>query len=54
MTYGRCNLTTCRYNFDHKCTDKRHRQECIEVKHSKWYMKDEYKRKIMGNVKEDE
>lgn len=36
MNCGRCDFTTCRYNFDHKCTDKRHRQECVEVKHDKY------------------
>lgn len=54
MTYGRCTFTYCRYNVDHKCTDQRHRQECISVKHNKWYMKDEFNRKLMENVKEDE
>lgn len=54
MTYGRCTYTYCRYNVDHKCTDQRHRQECISVKHNKWYMKDEFNRKLMENIKEDE
>lgn len=26
-----CNLTTCRYNADGKCTNEENRKECIEV-----------------------
>ena len=26
-----CNLTTCRYNADRKCTNEEKRKECIEV-----------------------
>ena len=26
-----CNLTTCRYNADWKCTNEEKREECIEV-----------------------
>ena len=26
-----CNLTTCRYNADGKCTNEEKRKECIEV-----------------------
>ena len=26
-----CNLTTCRYNADGKCTNEKKRKECIEV-----------------------
>ena len=26
-----CNLTTCRYNADGKCTNKEKREECVEV-----------------------
>lgn len=26
-----CNLTTCRYNKDGKCTNKEKRKECVEV-----------------------
>ena len=26
-----CNLTTCRYNADGKCTNEGKRKECIEV-----------------------
>lgn len=26
-----CNLTTCRYNKDKKCTDEEKRIECVEV-----------------------
>ena len=26
-----CNLTTCRYNKDKKCTNKEKRKECVEV-----------------------
>lgn len=26
-----CNLTTCRYNKDGKCTNEEKREECIEV-----------------------
>lgn len=35
--YGRgymdnnCNLTTCRYNKDGKCTNEEKREECVEV-----------------------
>ncbi len=27
----KCNLTTCRYNADGKCTNEEKREECIEV-----------------------
>ena len=27
----KCNLTTCRYNEDGKCTNEENRKECIEV-----------------------
>lgn len=27
----KCNLTSCRYNADGKCTDDEKRKECIEV-----------------------
>ena len=26
-----CNLTTCRYNADSKCTNEEKREECVEV-----------------------
>ena len=26
-----CNLTTCRYNKDGKCTNEEKRKECVEV-----------------------
>ena len=26
-----CNLTTCRYNADGKCTNEEKRKECLEV-----------------------
>lgn len=26
-----CNLTTCRYNKDNKCTNQEKREECVEV-----------------------
>lgn len=26
-----CNLSTCRYNTDGKCTNKEKRKECVEV-----------------------
>ena len=26
-----CNLTTCRYNADEKCTNAEKRKECVEV-----------------------
>ena len=26
-----CNLTTCRYNADGKCTNEEKREECVEV-----------------------
>ena len=26
-----CNLTTCRYNADGKCTNEKKREECVEV-----------------------
>lgn len=26
-----CNLTTCRYNKDNKCTNNEKRTECVEV-----------------------
>ena len=26
-----CNLTTCRYNADGKCTNEEKRKECVEV-----------------------
>ena len=26
-----CNLTTCRYNNDRKCTNEEKRKECVEV-----------------------
>ena len=26
-----CNLTTCRYNADRKCTNEEKREECVEV-----------------------
>ena len=26
-----CNLTTCRYNADGKCTNEEKREECLEV-----------------------
>ena len=26
-----CNLTTCRYNEDGKCTNEEKREECIEI-----------------------
>ncbi len=26
-----CNLTTCRYNADGKCTNEENREECVEV-----------------------
>lgn len=26
-----CNLTTCRYNADGKCTNKEKREECVDV-----------------------
>ena len=26
-----CNLTTCRYNTDGKCTNEEKRKECVEV-----------------------
>lgn len=26
-----CNLTTCRYNKDIKCTNEEKRKECVEV-----------------------
>lgn len=50
MNCGRCDFTTCRFNKNHNCTDRQHRLECISVKHNKWYMKDEYNKKIMENV----
>jgi hypothetical protein len=53
MTYGRYTYTYCRYNVDHKCTDKRHRQECIEAKNSE-YVDMEYKRYVADCVKENE
>ncbi len=53
MTYGRCNLTTCRYNFDRKCTDKWHRQQCVEAKHSEQANETEYKRMIADMVVEE-
>lgn len=28
---GLCNLTTCRYNQDGKCTNEDKRKECVEV-----------------------
>ena len=27
----KCNLTTCRYNADGKCTNEEKRKECVEV-----------------------
>ncbi len=27
----KCNLTSCRYNADGKCTNKEKRKECVEV-----------------------
>ena len=27
----KCNLTTCRYNADGKCTNEEKREECVEV-----------------------
>ena len=29
-----CNLTTCRYNADGKCTNEKKREECIRVSKS--------------------
>ena len=26
-----CNLTTCRYNADGKCTNEEKREECVEI-----------------------
>ena len=26
-----CNLTTCRYNTDGKCTNEEERKECVDV-----------------------
>ena len=26
-----CNLTTCRYNADGKCTNEKKREECVRV-----------------------
>ena len=26
-----CNLTTCRYNADGKCTNEEKREECVDV-----------------------
>ena len=28
---GNCNLTTCRYNADGKCTNEEERKECVRV-----------------------
>ena len=28
---AKCNLTTCRYNEDGKCTNEGKRKECVEV-----------------------
>lgn len=30
-TNKKCNLTTCRYNADGKCTNEEKRKECVEV-----------------------
>ena len=30
-TNKKCNLTTCRYNADGKCTNEEKREECVEV-----------------------
>ena len=27
----KCNLTSCRYNADEKCTNEEKREECVEV-----------------------
>ena len=27
----KCNLTSCRYNTDGKCTNEENREECVEV-----------------------
>lgn len=52
MNCGRCNFTTCRYNFGHNCTDRQHRNECISVKHNKWLMRDKDNKAIMDKVVE--
>ena len=50
MNCGRCNFTTCRYNFGHNFTDRQHRNECISVKHNKWLMRDKENKEIMDKV----
>lgn len=30
-TNKKCNLTSCRYNADGKCTNEEKREECVEV-----------------------
>lgn len=31
LKMNNCNLTTCRYNADGKCTNEEKREECVEV-----------------------
>ena len=31
MTYGRCELKTCRYNNKCECTDEGNRKRCVDV-----------------------
>ena len=50
MTYGRCTFLTFRYNVDRKCTNMKHREECISVKHNDVLMRNIDNRLIMDNV----
>lgn len=50
MYFGRCNLTTCRYNVEHYCTDKDHRHECLSVKRNKAYSLIEGNKEVLDNV----
>ena len=50
MYFGRCNLTTCRYNVEHYCTDRKHRNECLSVKRNKAYSLIKGNKEVLDNV----
>lgn len=40
----KCNLTTCRYNADGKCTNEEKREECVEASRKVLYINEENKK----------
>ena len=40
----KCNLTSCRYNADGKCTNEEKRKECVEASRKALYINEENKK----------